>query len=77
MELYAYTRSHFEAEEAQMRAHLAADYLSHRDQHDVLLTRLTELTQQLRDSPDSLADLKTFVAEWVIGHLLEQDRKLG
>jgi hemerythrin len=73
VELYAHTRTHFQAEEAKMREHGDPRFEAHRDQHDQLLTRLTELSAQLHSEPQALAVLKTFIAEWVMGHIVQQD----
>jgi hemerythrin len=75
--LVAYTQSHFAAEERLMQACDYPDYQSHKEEHEKLIKRVSEMDHELRKTDSNVApDVLAFlVKDWLIGHILNEDKK--
>ena len=77
MNLYRYTREHFTAEEALMRKWQYPDYLDHKRLHDQLLGTLNTTAAEVAREPEKLPQLQAFLANWVVGHIQDQDQRIA
>ena len=73
MELYKYTRCHFESEEAIMLELHATNLVEHRKIHDDLLEQLNCISDDYLSDPTQFEQLKVFVYQWVTQHILNED----
>lgn len=74
MELYKYTRKHFQLEEEHMKIMLFPDLESHRLLHNKLLSDLNTLAEDFNQN-DSFEKLRNFYFTWLTDHILQQDKK--
>lgn len=77
MLFYQHIREHFEAEEQLMKQNAYPDYERHVAIHNQMLDRLIAITETIHAGTWTLADIKAFVASWVLVHILEEDKLLG
>jgi hemerythrin-like metal-binding protein len=75
MALFRYVREHFTAEEKMMKEIGYPETSSHRDLHEALITRLSELATHSFQNGEALTEFRQFVYTWVIDHILNQDMK--
>ena len=73
MELYKYTRYHFESEESIMAEHNATNLIDHMELHVKLLDKLNDISEKINDEPGQFAQLKLLVYKWIRDHILEKD----
>lgn len=73
MELYKYTRIHFQAEEQMMRDVGFPEYREHQLLHDNLITKLNEISNQEFDKAEDGRKFIDFVFNWLTDHILHQD----
>ncbi|MBF0124889.1 MAG: bacteriohemerythrin [Magnetococcales bacterium] len=75
--LWSYTKTHFRGEEEAMQRCGFPGYEQHRQEHQKLLARLTELYSQFQAGPDiGLAmDLLFFLIDWFMSHTATIDFK--
>ncbi len=71
-----YTRIHFAVEECLMRILDYPDYERHKQEHDKLLTQLTELHIKLEKGKGAIGfELAFFLKGWITQHILEGDQR--
>jgi hemerythrin len=70
--LKSYTRNHFAAEEALMRASSYPGLEKHIAEHETFRTRLTELHRESIGA-DISADTVTFLTDWLTNHIAKSD----
>jgi len=75
MELYKRTREHFNCEEDHMKEIGFPDVKHHRKMHDELITRLNEIAEKDFGTDESFNEFKMFLYDWLINHILNQDKK--
>ena len=76
--LVDYTRHHFSAEEALMKRYDYPHLQSHVQKHRKLIQQVTEYTDDiLAGNLPEVSDLKKFLTDWLITHILSEDRKYG
>lgn len=77
MLLYQHTREHFSAEEKLMKQTDYPDYDRHVQQHNQMLDRLIEISKTVQKKQWDPVDIKIFMTNWVLVHILEEDMPLG
>ena len=77
MLLYQHTREHFAAEENLMKQTRYPDYERHVEQHNQMLDRLIEISKTVQKKQWNPTDIKIFMTNWVLVHILEDDVPLG
>ena len=75
MELYKHTREHFKCEEDHMKEIEFPDVKQHKEMHNGLITRLNEIVEKDFGSDESFNRFKAFLYDWLINHILNQDKK--
>ena len=75
MELYKRTREHFSYEEDHMKEIGFPDVKQHKEMHNRLITRLNEIAERDFESDESFNQFKAFLYDWLIDHILNQDKK--
>lgn len=76
--LGAYSRGHFEREEAHMQACHYCGAAAHQAQHAALLEQLDQVLQQLRQGIEiDQMDVYTRLTRWVIDHIQQFDREFA
>ena len=73
LELFKYTRYHFETEEKLLGNQECYNLVEHKKLHDNLLTELNNLTKDGVTSQKELNDLTMFVVDWLRQHVLQED----
>ena len=69
-----YTRDHFTAEEAMMRAAGYPQLKAHRKQHQVLVCKVEHYALRYERGESALnLQLLTFLRDWLTTHILEED----
>lgn len=77
LRLFRYTREHFEAEERFMQAMAYPALAAHREEHNDLIERLGDLRASCQCGPGFVREcLRSFMEQWIVGHILESDRKI-
>lgn len=77
MQLFRYVREHFDHEEAVMRQTGYPAYQGHVAMHERLISQLSTISSDIARDRWSEAGLRQFMNEWLVGHIVEQDTKLG
>ena len=77
MKLFRYVREHFSDEEAVMRKAGYPAYAEHVAMHEALITQLSVISSEICKDQWSMEALKEFMNQWLLGHIVEEDAKLG
>lgn len=75
--LYDYARMHFEFEEKQMKSVNYPAYFRHIELHNELLSRLHEISKYPFEAEDDFFQFKKFIYDWIIDHIMREDRKFA
>jgi hemerythrin len=70
-------RLHFREEEEVLERHDAPGFEPHRQKHERLLEQLGEIRQRFTGETPDLVDLANVLREWVVGHVLADDRRVA
>ena len=74
--LKAYAAKHFRFEEEMMRSRKYPDLATHKEQHRYFEERVLELeTTRSADSGSTSKNALSFLRDWLLEHILDQDRK--
>ena len=78
-DLVRHVGEHFEHEEGIMRRQHYPDYAAHRQVHGDLLDQINHFTVLMDERNAGLppAGLIDFVGNWLVGHILHDDKALG
>ena len=77
LQLQSYTRYHFRAEEQYMAQINYKKIIMHKLEHRYFENRVDELTQKKNErSVDLLRLLITFLSNWLLQHVVGEDRKI-
>lgn len=78
-DLVRHVGEHFEREEGIMRRHGYTDYALHRQLHGDLLDQINHFTDLMDETGAALppARIVDFVGNWLVGHILRDDKALG
>ncbi|MDA7746784.1 hemerythrin family protein [Psychromonas sp.] len=77
IKLYKYTREHFNDEEALMRDCGYAGYEEHVKQHNILISELNHKSKIALNNLEERNNLDTFLVNWLVIHILEEDINIG
>lgn len=76
--LMGYAESHFRDEENLMREHSFPEFEHHKTLHDGFLRQVLEIrTGYRQQNARAGIDCTTFLRDWIIQHILTEDRKYG
>ena len=75
MKMFKYTKDHFSKEEAHMKALGFPELEEHKELHEKLITKLSEVSAGFIKNQDEFTRFKTFVYEWLTKHILYEDKK--
>ncbi|MEI7891732.1 MAG: bacteriohemerythrin [Myxococcales bacterium] len=75
--LAQYTVEHFRDEEALMRSWNYSRYEAHKAEHDLLVTRLSELWESWMAGECEIDDVVDFLAIWLSHHIAINDKHIG
>lgn len=76
--LVDYTKTHFRTEEEFMKSHSYPGLLAHKREHDDLARQAEELLSQVEQGKLTVPlETSKFLKQWLAGHILETDKKLG
>jgi hemerythrin len=73
MAMYKYASSHFTREEKHMKSIGFPETKEHTDKHEALITKLNDLSKDF--TPDKIEELVTFLHNWLVNHVLFDDKK--
>lgn len=74
-ELMGYVKTHFEAEENEMRAHGYPDYEKHKMEHDLFLEKIKDFNRRyMADEAILTVEVLGSLVEWLDGHLNGTDK---
>lgn len=78
-ELRDYTVEHFAAEEAYMLKHKYRKFLSHKALHHEFIEKINTVDLNQIDNEQNLylKEILNFVTEWLISHILQEDKQIG
>jgi hemerythrin len=76
--LLQYAATHFTAEEDLMRQHGVPEFERHRKQHNKFMDDVSEMKNKVAEgSFRASTDFLNFFKDWIINHILTEDRKYG
>jgi len=77
-ELYEYSKYHFAEEEKALEARAYADLAKQKAEHAEFSKQINEYSNLfLADSEPQVSDVVAFLSNWMLNHILEEDRKYG
>lgn len=78
-ELKEYTLYHFKSEEEYMKSISYKGYLNQKAQHDYFVGKINEVDlHKIDENQDAyLKDLLALIFEWILKHILEEDKKIN
>jgi hemerythrin len=76
-QLHDYVRVHFGAEEHLMRRVGYPAFQAHSRMHRALTRRLGDLAALVAGGGSPHDDLQAFMHQWLVGHIVEQDKRLA
>ncbi|MBT3228593.1 MAG: hemerythrin family protein [Candidatus Marinimicrobia bacterium] len=76
-ELYDYVKYHFDREEALMREIQYTDTESHHQKHQSFVKEMNHYLTSSHHMHEMLDNFQKLMHEWVIHHIMEEDRKLN
>lgn len=78
-ELRQYTIYHFKSEEEYMQSISYKKFFSQKVQHDYFIKKINEVDlSEIDENQDAyLNDLLAFVFEWILKHILEEDKMIN
>lgn len=77
MLFYKHVREHFEAEEQLMKDRDYPGFWAHVQTHNQMLDKLNVMSQSIADRQWQTDDISAFVGQWILVHILEEDKPLG
>lgn len=77
MKLYRYVRDHFSYEERLMKEYHYADYPQHVAMHNALIDKLGMISDSIGHDCWDDKEIRSFMREWLLEHILNVDSKLG
>ena len=77
MELYKYTREHFQYEEALMRKFSFPDHKAHMEGHNRLIARLNLVGNSIENNTLNMQELEEFITDWALYQIPNEDAKLA
>jgi len=75
-ELYNYVQYHFSREEALMEKWEYPELDAHHKKHDLIIREMNHCLTSSHHMGELLNNFRTLVNDWVITHILEEDKKI-
>jgi methyl-accepting chemotaxis protein len=75
--LVNYAESHFSQEERFMQQHKYPDYAAHKQIHDDLREKISDVIVEFEQGRAVPAAIMMFLSDWLISHIMHADRKYG
>ena len=75
-ELYNYVQYHFSREELLMQQWEYPEFVAHQQKHELILREMHQKLTNSHHVGELLNNFRTFVNDWVIMHILEEDKKI-
>ena len=75
MKLFKYSKEHFRTEEDHMESIGYPELEAHRELHDNLITKLSEISVNFIQNGEDFQKFKDFVYAWLNNHVLKEDKK--
>jgi hemerythrin len=75
MDLFKYTREHFCAEEQMMKQIGYPKLDEHKELHEELITKLSNLSTPSFDTDQSISQFQKFVYDWLVDHIMNHDKE--
>ena len=75
--LYKHTREHFDLEESLMRQYKFPDLNAHTEEHDNLLTRLNEVSEEVGRGHMNRHALVQLMGSWALQHIPHEDAQFA
>ncbi len=73
-----FTKLHFSAEEALMQEIGFPEFSRHRDLHKKLIDEVVGILLKIKNGKNiNVFDLYDFLADWLLNHIANEDRKIG
>ncbi|MBI9069963.1 MAG: hemerythrin family protein [Melioribacteraceae bacterium] len=76
-EIIFYARFHFRSEENLMKEFNYPELAQHTEKHKLLSNNLLQEVSNLMVHPDDIAHLHHYLINWLLDHILEEDKKLS
>ncbi|MBF0452155.1 MAG: bacteriohemerythrin [Candidatus Magnetomorum sp.] len=72
------SKKHFQEEEALMKKHQFPEYRIHHKKHKRIIQEVSEMIEKIKKNRYEIdSDFVNFLKDWVINHILTEDRKYG
>jgi len=75
MDLFKYTREHFCDEEQMMKQIGYPKLDEHKELHEELITKLSNLSTRSFDTDQSISQFQKFVYDWLVDHIMNHDKE--
>ncbi|MDH3890272.1 MAG: bacteriohemerythrin [candidate division Zixibacteria bacterium] len=76
--LVDYTGYHFDTEEKVMQEVCFEGYLEHKGMHERLKGEIAGLLRRMKAGESvNVFELTSFLADWLVNHIIKEDRKIG
>lgn len=76
-EMFDYSRTHFETEEAYMRAISYPDLDRHIEEHAGFIEAIADLSVAIMSNLATPESVLAFLSDWLIAHIMKSDRLIG
>lgn len=70
----SYTKTHFAAEEAEMRRHGYPAFAAHKAEHEALVQQVSEFVDLVSGGTRPVVEMLLFLKDWLINHILGTDK---
>ena len=76
-QLFKYMESHFDNEQELMREADYPEYEEHVQAHAKIISDMNDLLKTCSDLDQLVAELKPAMRDWVVQHILDEDKKIA
>jgi hemerythrin len=77
-QLISFAQRHFKDEEALMKTHSYPEYALHHKKHKKIIREALEVVKKIKENTiDIDLDFAHYLKDWIINHILTEDRKYG
>jgi len=75
--LNKFTKEHYRDEESLMRNSKYPDYLTHKEEHDLLLIKMDNFYDNVKNDNVNSNEIKGFICMWLLDHVFGKDAEFG
>lgn len=77
-DLFQYAQVHFADEEACFKANSYPDYDAHKNRHQYFVEKMNSFKEDFKSDKQMLHfEIAVFLKNWILQHILEEDKKYG